>query len=470
MSIISTSTQTNNLSLLNHPSVSSLQPIQISNVASNLYLGPGGINVPGMTNVYFAPSNLIDGIKALIAAIKIGDKEGVVENTLRVIEAPFCFSNAFMQCIYNALHAGVYFNVLSHPSLPFALSTTGPLFLAIAIAGFLFCVIEGAIETFGLIRTIDFFKNSYPTEIEDLKDAIAINDPQTRQLKFSSCLQRISQLSLPLDVVAEINSFIERNDLSESEYLERAKKISDKIQTNVYLSQVVKLEQNYFQISTEEINEINDYVQNKLSHLSSEEQNTRKSQIIQNFLDAKKSELTRKIHPWLTNEIEGSLPDVIRGLQSPLPSKQAEAKEKAESIFANIKIQSQKKMLVHSIGIVAVLVTIAGLIAGCVFCPVLVPFILLGIGGAIAIARGVVFWGYMNARGWNFSTQDCIEGLIPESIRDLFKEKTSNNNDYELKPRNPHTLKYTLPGSRVISHKQEYRNALSKLDFTLAKV
>jgi len=457
MSIITTPTLTNNLSLLNHPSKSSLQPIQISNVASNLYLGPGSINVPGMTNVYFAPSNLIDGIKALIAAIKIGDKEGVVENTLRVIEAPFCFSNAFMQCIYNALHAGVYLNVFSHPSLPFALSTTGPLFITIAIAGFLFCVIEGAIETFGLVRTIDFFKNSYPTEIEDLK-----------QLKFSSCIKKISQL--PPDVVAEINSFIESNDLSLSENVERMKKISEELQTNIYSTQLTKLEQTYFQVSPEEINEINDYVKNKLSHLSPEEQNARKSQIIKNSLDAKKSELTRKIHPWLTNEIEGSLPDVIRGLQSPLPSEQIKAKEKAESIFADIKIQSQKKMLVHSIGMVAVLVTIAGLIAGCVFCPVLVPFILLGIGGAIAIARGLVFWGYMNARGWNFSTKDCIEGLIPESIRDLFKEKTANNNDYELKSRNPYILKYTLPGSRIISHKREYKNTLSKLDFTLAKV
>lgn len=470
MILTNTHTQTNNSVLLNHPLAPSSHPIKISNATSNLYLGPGSPNVPGMTNVYFAPSNLIDAIKALIASKKIGDKEGVVENTLRIIGTPFCFSNAFMQCIYNAIHAGVYFNVLSHPSLSFALSTTGPLSLAIAIAGFIFCVIEGAIESFGLIRTIDFFKNSYPAEIEELKESIACDNPEARQLKFSSCIKKILQLPLPPDVISEMNSFLENRNLSEPEFLQMAKQISEKIETNVYLSELTKLQRTYLQISPEEVLEINDYVQNELSRLSLEEQNARKTQITQNTLDSKKNELIRKIHPWLVDEIENSLPDLIRDLQSPLLNKQKEAKDIAESVFANIKIQAFKKMLIHSVGMLAVLITIAGLITGCITCPILIPFLLLGLGGCIAITRGILHWGYMNSKGWNFSTQDCIEGLIPESVRELFEKTFSKKNEYKIKIRDPIILKYTLPGSRVITYKQGYKNSLARLDFTLAKV
>jgi hypothetical protein len=464
MSVINTSTQINNLVPL-PPS-----PIQNSNVGSNLYLGSGTANLPGMTNVYYAPSNLIEGIKALFAAQKIGDREGIVENTLRIAEAPFSFSNGFMQCIYNALHAGVYFKFLDHPGFHFALSTTGPLSLVIAIFGFAFCVFEGALETFGLVRTTDFFINNYPFEIEDLKEAMQENDPQKRQIKFSSCMEKILKLPLPAELINEINSFIQRNDLNASEFLEMVKQISDKIETNTYLTQLNKLNQNYFQISADEENDINNYVQTRLSALSPEEQNARKSKILQNTLDTKKSELVRKIHPWLADEIQSSLPDVIRDLASPSQSKQAEAKEKAEALFANIKTQSKKKILTHTIGAVAVLFTIAGLIAACISCPIIIPFVLLGIGTLLAFARGGVHWGFMNTRGWNFSAKDCYEGFVSESIREFFDKKTENN-EYELKPLRRNVLKYVIPpGPKVISAKRAYKNSLLALDFTLSSV
>ena len=459
MSSISTLTQTNNLASLH---------IQNSNVGSNLYLGSGTANVPGMTNIYYAPTNLLDGLKALFAAHKIGDKEGVVENTLRVMEAPFSFSNAFMQCIYNALNAGVYFKFLDHPSLHFALSTTGPLSLVIAVAGFIFCVFEGVLETFGLIRTVDFYKNHYPFEIQALKEAIEENDPKIRQIKFSECIQKILKHPLPSDVANEINSFIQRNDLQESEFLEKAKQIFNKIQTTTYIAQLNKSNQKYFKISASEENDINNYVQNHLSSLSAEEQTVRKSKIVQNFLDTKKSELIRKIHLWLADEIQNSLPEVIRDLQSSSPSKQTEAKEKAESIFASIKIQSQKKILTHTIGIIAVLFTVAGLIAACISCPVIIPFILLAVGGVLAIARGGVHWGYMNTKGWNFSVNDCYEGFVPESIREFFSKK-SEDNEYKLKPPKPAVLKYVIPpGPKVISPKRHYKNSLLAINFTMA--
>lgn len=468
MTTINSVTQTNSLLSLNHSLAPSQPLIQNSNATANLYLGSGGTNVPGMSNVYFASNNFIDGIKALIAAHEIGDKEGVVENTLRVAEAPFCFSNAFMQCIYNALNAGVYLKILDHPSLAFALSTTGPLALTLVIAGFIFCVFEGVLETFGLIRTINFYKEIYPSEIEELKSSLSLNDPKERQIKFSSCIEKVLQYPLPQDMVAEVNSFLEKENLSETEFQEFASKILEKAERNVYLSQLTKLRESHFQLSPEEASEISEYAQAQLSGLTAEEKNARIAQIAQNTVDSKKCELIRKVHPWLANEIEGSLADVISGLQSPEQSKQKTAKEKAETLFADIKIQSQKKMLVHTVGIIAVVVTLAGLIAGCVSCPILIPFIILSIGSALAVSRSLLYWGYMNSKGWNFSIQNCIEGLVPESIRELFNEP-----EVVLPPEKPYkptTLKYHIPGSVMVSEDQAYQDIRRNLNFTLAKV
>ncbi|GEM_PF-7006330 len=435
--------------------------IKNSNATSNLYLGPGGTNVPGMTNVYFASNNFIDGIKALIAAHKINDKEGIVENTLRVIQAPFCFSNAFMQCIYNALYAGVYLKILHYPSLPFALGPTAPFFLAISIAGFIFCVFEGVLETFGLIRTISFFNEIHPTDIEELNLSLSLNDPKERQLKFSTCIQKILKHPLPDDLVHEVNSFLEKKDLSEAGFQELANKISDKIERNVYLSKLIKLRESYFQVTPEEVSEINKYAQAHLSGLSSEESDSRRSQILQNTVDSKRCELIRKIHPWLVNEIEESLTEVISGLQSSEKSKQEVCKEKARALFANIKIQSQKKMFVHTLGIIAVVVTLAGLIAGCISCPIFIPFLLLAVGTALAVSRSLVHWGYMNTKGWDFSIKNCIEGLVPESIREFF-----NKPEVKLPPAEPYEfteLKYRLPEPIRPSPDEVYKDLIQYL-------
>jgi hypothetical protein len=301
MSIINTDRITKNLQSSNGASSAIPLPTnsnKVSSVTSKLYLGPGYTKVPGITNIVYAPYELYSEIKAAHQAFKIRDGEGFIENSLRIIEAPFSFSNALLQLSWY----GIYF--FNSPALQNTLQTTSLLTSSIAAAGFVLCAIETVLETIGLIRTVNFLKT---------------------------------------------------NSLSDHAYL---------------------------------------------THM-------------------KKHELAHRVHPWLADRIEETLPQIQQGLQSQDPSKRAEAKETTAAILKNVKIQSQKKLLIHVIGLLAALITIAGLIAGCGACPFIIPFVILVVGGVLSLVRYYLQCGLMDVEGWNFSVANCI----PEIVKKAFAEK-----------------------------------------------
>lgn len=406
MTIINTQLHQNSLLQSNQTSIPSLssENSNISSIySSNLYLGSGSTNVPGLTNIFFAPYDLYHELNALSAAYKIDDREGVVENGLRVIEAPFSISNAFMKLSVYAINAGTFFKTLDNPNFAPILAISSPLSKLIALTGFVICVIEGVFEFIGLIYSADLYKDIYMSEIEGPKET----------------------------------------------------------QENIRHLFLSKLYQEYFQIQSEEMKEIDNYVKNKLSEHSTEEQNKRKNFIIQANLDLKKSALIRRIQPWLANQIEETLPQILTDLQSAYKIKADQAKEKAESLFNNVKIQTEKNMLIHSVGVFAVLFTIAGLIAECVLLHFMVPTLLLLIGGALAIARGMLYLGLKDSEGWNFSVEKCI----PDTIKEIYSNIVAENLTIKNEPSYTLSYSFVLPGSEYDLALRNYQASVPKFKF-----
>lgn len=139
MTTTNTNYPTNNLSQSNSIFTTPTARARSSKV-SNLYLGSGFSNLPGTTNIIFAPEKLIEQIKATGQAYRIKDQEGVVDNSLSSVTSSFSIYNAFLQLSWYVMHAGTLLNILKKGDFYWILHAASPLSKAIFVAGLVVCV------------------------------------------------------------------------------------------------------------------------------------------------------------------------------------------------------------------------------------------------------------------------------------------------------------------------------------------
>ncbi len=386
----------NNLPISNQISTpaSTISPSSKNSSPSIVYLGSGTTNLPGITNLFFAPYEFFHSMKAMLSAEKINDREGILQNGLRVISTPFSFIDSVSKLVWYIFEGGIYFKLISaayhRTLLPLTWYITG--------IGFIMCAIEGVIESISLYRTKQFYTDYYPQEIEPLKK----NHP---------------------------------------------------IDEKIYLNKLQQLQNRFLKISPEKLQKIQDYAQSK--PLSVDKQKLQEK-IINAELTTQKNDLIRRVHPWLADEIEQKIPGIIQNLQSSDPTKRAEAKDKAAEIFQNMKVQTHKKILIHSIGLAAVLVTTIGLILGCLAFPFLIPLVVLLAAGALSLARQFLHGGLMDSKGWEFNVKNCI----PSAVKTIYHKIVSPEKKAKPPAWQPITLVFELP-------KRTEEPRRTTLDFTL---
>jgi hypothetical protein len=447
----------NHLSLSNQNSSAASIPVVSSKISntSNLYLGSGSTSLPGITNLFYAPYHFIKTIKAILLAEQINDREAIVENRLRMTSNQLNFISSLGQISWYILQGGIYFKILSETSQ----HSLVPLGTFISGIGFIICAIEGILETYGLVKTAQFYTHYYPSEIDALKQIFKLTDPVQRQKKFTKFLEQFSSNTpLPTEVKNEIETFLRKKDYSNEEFSILSKNLLGQIENNFYLTKLQQLQRNYLQISPEEMTQIETEIQKKFSNLSSHEQQQKKEIAIQAELNKKKNDLIRRVQPWLADEISQNASEIIQNLQSADSAKNKEAKEKAAEIFKHIKTQSQKKLLIHGVGLGAVLFTVAGLILSCAACPYFIPFFIIAIGGILAFARYYLYVGFIDSKGWEFKIENCI----PDFIKSIFKKRVQQKVDSPASL----TLNFSLPPRHSYSQ-ESYFPPKSNLDFTL---
>lgn len=159
------------------------------------------------------------------------------------------------------------------------------------------------------------------------------------------------------------------------------------------------------------------------------------------------------------------MPQILGDLHSAYRIKADDAKEKAASLFNNVKIQTEKNLLIYSIGISAVLFTIAGLLAECIVLHFMIPFLLLGIGGALAVSRGLLYLGLKDTEGWNFSIENCI----PDTIKTIYSNIMQERSKIAYEPSFNLSYSYILPGSEYEIALRNYKEPFPVLRFPCLK-
>ena len=453
-----TSNNIKNDLLTNPAPLTSTDSSKISNTTPPpVYLGPGYSNLPSVINVVFGPRDLYDSLIASVKAYDIGDREGMVENGLRIAEAPFSLYNAFLQCIWYGLQIAVMAKSLSASVVAMLI----PLSITSTAAGLSICALEGVLETFGIIRSVRFFKENYPSILESLIRASAEQDPAKRQEQFNSCLEKILKIDLPASVKAEIEAFIKNKSLLSGEFQEVSKTLLASIEEKIYLHHLQHLRKKNFVISTDKINEIEKYVE-KLPRLTAEEKLQRKKQIIATNLDTRKSCLIRRIQHRMTEQLEQQLPELIQNLQSSYPEVRLEAKRKAAELFADLRTQFQKNVLVNAAGLLAVVFTITGLVLGYVACPLLIIITLFVFGGVLAFGRSYLCSGLLESKVWKFEKERCIPHFVkkifqkaPEKKAEAQKIPDESAAKVDLLKTSKHPVYNTMPSAEIVPWTRE---------------
>lgn len=368
-----------------HTSASPLSN-EISGVAPSLYLGPGYTNIPGIINLMFSPRVFCQGVKAAYRAFKIGDREGIFENVLRILQVPVDMGNALMQSGWYLLSTGLICEG--------ALKLAGRLSKFIMATGLLFCAIEGMLEGMGLAKSVKFDRRFYP-KIDSLED-----------------------------------------------------------KENIYLSALLKLKTFFFEVSPEEMQKIDTYVRNVLPNGTSDRIAMKINELVTNLLEAKKNRLIRRMYPRLAADIENSLPRLVTDLQSSVPDKIREAAAKASALFENIRIQSQKKQLLHIVGLLAIMITVVGILTG--------AWPALLVGSILAMVRYCMHLGLMDSKGWHFCVENCTPAILRKIHEKLFSKKLIQP---ILIDRNQ--LTYSFPNSLYEKNCREFEKTLSRMNFRI---
>lgn len=169
------------------------------------------------------------------------------------------------------------------------------------------------------------------------------------------------------------------------------------------------------QVKGEESKKIRKIIANSenLTNIS-QEQLEKASSLMGKAIEKKSRFLTYRIRPWAFKKLESAAPTLIGQLDNPATLK------KAEKLIRLLRIQNQKQILVHTLGI---LTALSGLLAMALLftsCPLLIPLALAGLSGSIATAMYLVARGTLDQKGWKFSIADCL----PEVVRDFFQKKS----------------------------------------------
>jgi hypothetical protein len=332
-----------------------------------LYLGSASSNLPGVSNLYYAPQEFLDAAETMYHAYSLGDREGLYENAIRITQAFLSYVHALIQTTWNILYIGTFLNFALKSKVSSLLAAGSAFSKQLSAFGLTICAIEAIQEAVGLTRSIKFLNENNPLQIEELKKSSPGKEKE--------------------------------------------------LETAFYLEKLSKIQQKHLTISPEDQAEIDLHIQNTASDQSSSEQKKLRDSLIEAKLDRKKNALIRRVRPKLANELEQSIPELLKNLSSTNEATRDKASEKAAIIFKRIVTQCHKQQLVHCTGLLSVAFTVIGLILGCFVLPLGIALTFLFIGMALSGVRYCLHHGFLDSKGWKFSVSRCI----PDPIKDLYK-------------------------------------------------
>lgn len=130
-------------------------------------------------------------------------------------------------------------------------------------------------------------------------------------------------------------------------------------------------------------------------------------------LAAKKVTLIRRVGLSCANNVMPNLRISLETLNNPDVSleEKAAAIERAKGALSLIDAQAKKKLIIHAVGLAAIILCGLSFILAMVGCPALIPVILMTIGGVFATGNYIYAKGALDEEGWGFSLTKAFPPL-----------------------------------------------------------
>lgn len=380
---------------------------------------PSSPNGPGVASLLFLPLDFYDTFQKFRSGIQNKDYQEVFGSLLRLSGMP---ANALCT-------AGIY---ISHAVALGALPKTLLLMIPVLnICGLIVCAVEEIGEIIGLHRQYNFGKKFDFNLINTLHNLIENPDPLSCDKSLTEVITYLESHAILLEekfgkgeVQNLLRSFHELKQkfqdepyfrrLALEEHLPELKKISGMI-----LSQNLDMiQKEYLQLNPDEVKTIQAMVKKECQDKPILEQRKILEMALSSALKLKWVDFARNVNPWFVKEANLKVVTILDELKKNNMNESDAALHEGFEMMHNMEIQNTKRIITHVLGILALLVGAASMIASLCGGPLGVIIFLGLLAMGLGISRNLMCKGTLDVKGWSFS----FDNLFPDFIKKkLFK-------------------------------------------------
>jgi len=294
--------------------------------------------------------------------------------------------------------------------------------------GLLLCLIEGVMDIVGLRRELSFESKFDFSLLTSLKTLLK-NDSATKSQKAFDRLTKTISKNRPKweakygkETIDQLLTFMKPLDEEmrkrPSYALFHFEDYQEELQTLTHfflMQNLATLQKTYLALNPEEVKKVLDHVKKKHPYHSKEELFEVSKKKLEQCLMIKAKKLSRRIRPWMVPEAADRTLTLLPKLQQGFNQKSA---SEGLLFFKDLHIQSNKKCLVHMIGMAALTlgaVSMILLLFGCPFTAP-VPLIFMTVATIVGAGRFVVFSGSLDVPGWSFSFLRLLPSWVSSRI------------------------------------------------------
>lgn len=391
------------------------------------YNGAGCTNVPGMTNLLYAPGDISNTTKALFKAYDLNDQEALLDTLVRISGMPFSILHAFLTMISNALEACAFFKLISSPVLKFT--------FPIVIFGLALTSIEGIYELVGLKRSIKFSIDIHHQLLGKIAKILNAKTPKEQVVRLEKFLQKLQLKNGDNQFPNALLKILDEWKSDPGKTQQQLVNILEQFKEPLTKRALTSLHSKFFTLSENDHQKIRTLMTQYFSGLKDAERDKKLAEITEKTLTVKKNKLARRVRPWLAAELDKELPILLSLLNSANPHVRKRAVQRGEALFHKVKTQTDKKLFMSILGGITILLTLAGLALMLIGAPYLLPLLLITAGGALSILSSVLHAGLMDNEGWKVTWSNAVPEFVKTLYHKLFTKKVASVNKWEMKRR-----------------------------------
>lgn len=176
--------------------------------------------------------------------------------------------------------------------------------------------------------------------------------------------------------------------------------------------QFLWLQKEYFSLTDKEIYLIKEYIEWKDKDDPIQQKRQHFACVSEKLLKIKRDALKRRISPWLVEEVEKAMPQMMLDLLHGDTTTKNQAELKAQDFVKNIDIQGKKLIFFHSLSLLALTFFMIGLISTIVATGGISLLVCSVVSSSILFSRYILAKGMLPEKGWHFSATNMLPTLF----------------------------------------------------------